>query len=152
MYNKICPTCKSIFYKKRNDSKKYWEIKKYCSIKCSGTLLTKERAVGYNTRFKKGKNIGADNPNYKGGKNIAKNGYVRILIPGTGSYKLEHRLIMEKYLGRMLKRTEQIHHKNGIKTDNRLDNLEIMDIKDHSRLETTKRWKDKNKLFRKGLK
>lgn len=55
---------------------------------------------------------------------IFKNGYNYIRI--NGKRYLEHRYIMEQHLGRKLLPTEIIHHKDGNKLNNTIDNLEIM--------------------------
>ena len=71
---------------------------------------------------------GSNNPNWKGGRSRHTNGYMyrRVnnhLYALKHGYVLEHRLVMEKAIGRYLRPEEVVHHINGIKDDNRLENL-----------------------------
>lgn len=72
---------------------------------------------------------GENNPNWKGGKKMV-NGYVYLYTPkhpfAVHSYVSEHRLVIEEFLGRYLNSNEIVHHRNAIKDDNRLDNLQVM--------------------------
>ena len=63
------------------------------------------------------------------GKTINAGGYVVL----NESRQYEHRSIMEKTIGRKLLSNEHVHHKNGIRSDNRIENLELLTDKDHAR-------------------
>jgi hypothetical protein len=60
-------------------------------------------------------------------------GYKRLMIPGRKGIR-EHRLIMENKIGRKLHRWEFVHHINGIRNDNRIENLQIMTPSEHTKL------------------
>lgn len=87
--------------------------------------------VAYGSRQEEG------NPRWRGGSYVAADGYryVRIACEhGRTHYRLEHRLIVEEALGRRLDRFEHVHHRNGIKTDNRLANLQVLSVAEHGRI------------------
>lgn len=86
------------------------------------------------------KKAGANNNRWRGGRSVMKNGYVRVRV--NGDYVYEHRYVMERSMGRKLKCTEVVHHINGDRTDNRINNLKIMDKASHDARETKRRWSD----------
>jgi hypothetical protein len=73
--------------------------------------------------------VGEKCPMWRGGKTKNSAGYVMIYKPdhpnNIGRYVSEHRLVMEKHIGRYLTHEEVIHHINGIITDNRIENLKL---------------------------
>ncbi|MEK6883557.1 MAG: HNH endonuclease [Nanoarchaeota archaeon] len=79
---------------------------------------------------------------WKGGEYKDNWGYIWIYNPehpnNRNNYIRKHRLIMEQYIDRYLTEDEHIHHINGIKDDNRIDNLQIVNIKEHGSLEGRK--------------
>lgn len=77
------------------------------------------------------KSIGSNNKRWVGGIVKTKNGYIKERV-APGKYKFQHRLVMENFLGRKLYTGETVHHINGNKTDNRIENLELW-VSNHPR-------------------
>jgi len=68
--------------------------------------------------------------NWKGGRRKNRVGYILVYAPDHPNalkhgYILEHRLVMSQHLGRPLRPDENVHHINGTKDDNRIENLEL---------------------------
>lgn len=73
---------------------------------------------------------GCKHPLWKGGRIIDKKGYILLHTPhhpncSNLGYVPEHRLVMEKNIGRFLNPEEVVHHINEIKDDNKIENLEL---------------------------
>lgn len=100
---------------------------------------------------------GPDSSNWKGGRQNTGHGYIRVLIyPGDffypmalkSGYILEHRLVMAKRLCRCLLPWEVVHHKNGIKDDNNIDNLELLAAQGKHNTSLNKQIKKQAKLIK----
>jgi hypothetical protein len=127
----------------RKTPNREWFIQKYIHEKKSGIQIAKELGtsihVAYDRlrRFKIGvfnhqKSVtGERHPNWHGGRR-KHFGYIRIYSPNhpqkdTHSTVYEHRLVAEKKIGRLLEKTEIVHHLNGVKDDNRPENLAVIE-------------------------
>jgi len=95
-------------------------------------LASRRNDIKWGNEAKKGRG----NPNFSGGKYMDDKGYIRILCPehvnNVRGYMYEHRLMLEKYLGRLLLPWESVHHINEIKIDNRIENLFLTTVAEHS--------------------
>ncbi len=76
--------------------------------------------------------VGDKARNWKGGRVKTNQGYITLRNPRhpnamIGGYVLEHLFVMAEFLGRPIRTEdgEEVHHKNGIKDDNRIENLEL---------------------------
>ena len=97
-----------VYYRADGKVKGYYFPQKYCSLSCTGKAAQE-------TQFKKAR-----------GWSIDKNGYVILSKGGKSGYgQPQHRAVMEEIIGRKLEPYETVHHKNGIRHDNRPENLEL---------------------------
>lgn len=116
---RICDNCKQEFstyacYDKRK------RRHRFCCKKCEAEYRTKSTAE-----------------HWCGGHISKTTGYKVIRV--SGKQIEEHRLVMAKHLGRKLESYEQVHHINGIKTDNRIENLMLTTKWEHPKLHSNRK-------------
>jgi len=120
MVTTICQNCNKEFriYAYRKNKAKYCSKKCYSeSMKGKMPMIPKEKI----NVFKKGNQFA-----FKTGRHRDSAGYIYVLRNShKGRYVAEHRLVMEKHLGRPLSRKESVHHINRVKDDNRIENLRL---------------------------
>lgn len=90
----------------------------------------------------KSHNIRENNPNWKGGRYKKKLGYIVLNLPDhpkstrNNHEVYEHRVVVEKHIGRFLKGSECVHHINGKRDDNRISNLMLFkNAQEHKKFE-----------------
>lgn len=103
--------------KRSKASKKMWSTAKYRKAQTAAV-----KKMWSDPEFRN-KHVGPNNGRWKGGRKKAPSGYIHVWI--DGKYYREHRVVMEKHIGRKLTKQETVHHINGIRDDNRIENLEL---------------------------
>lgn len=134
----ICLYDNKIIPRRPSDSNVYYPKRKYCDVECMRAAFRGCHSSP-DTEFKKGQGLGEENHAWSGGRYLSNDGYWYVRV-GVKKYKLEHRVVMENNLGRELTRDEHVHHRNGIKTDNRVENLIVLNPEEHGLLHANQRW------------
>lgn len=141
---KTCVICAATFLARR-------PTQETCSRRCAAKAMTLQprpcemcgemfQPVSRRTRFcSKACSAKATGLAKRKGRMRTAPGYFMLYLPdhpmaNKKGYLLEHRKVMADTLGRMLLPTEVVHHRNGVKDDNRPENLEVLLKREHDRI------------------
>lgn len=118
---RACETCGTHFYARPcEDAKSAGGRRRFCARPC--------QLASYK---------GAGNPKWRGGTVRQVSGYIYEYAPDhphatDDGYVMQHRLVVERSIGRVIDPVEQVHHINHVRDDNRLENLRLMaDVHEH---------------------
>jgi len=119
----VCQCCGKEFRDYPSNMLQRGKPRRYCSWACRKKHYTGERNPTWKGRYKN-----------HGGYIVIRDGLVPKKFKSmiTCGHVLEHRLVMAQHLGRSLERHEVVHHLNGIKDDNRIENLELYPLYEHT--------------------
>lgn len=126
--NILCRECWKLTDKKGINNPNYSGKGLKC-IDCRVDLNTRTKGVKRCMSCHSKWNVGSNNHSYKGFS--MKSGYRVVYVSVDRPSVLEHRYNMEKHIGRPLTKNEIVHHINGVRSDNRIENLMITDRQNH---------------------
>ena len=118
---KVCDVCRCQFlWQARTLGSKSKNKGYFCSVQCANQSPGKAQGAPRGEKHK----------SWQGGRRKTEQGYIQVWTNdhpnrNKNNYIYEHRLVMEDTIGRLLAPGEHVHHKNGIRDDNRPENLEL---------------------------